>query len=458
MSLLKDLKKFTKKEKISMHIPGHKSGRGIGAYFAKNIFKIDLTELDGTDNLQNPTGILKSAQDNTAGIFGAEQTYFLTGGSSLGLRSAILGTTKRGDKLLVDRLCHKSVISAITLGGIEPIFISPEFDQNMGIYTGISPERVNCMLAEHPDICGAIITSPTYYGICSDIGRISQILHSCNKFLIVDEAHGAHFSFSKKLPQTALSLGADICIQSAHKTLPALGQCSFLHLGKGSFTDKARLERTLRMIQSTSPSYMLMTSLDESARYMNTVGRHRMNILINRIELLKATVEEQTDLKFVDENSIGKVCDKSRIVADFAPIGISGSFAERLLSEEFGIYPEMSDARYVVFIPSVSNTSGDIKRLTHALISIGGRRFKGETAQNNTPLPKVQSVYLPHIANDMEYETIKIRESVGKISAGIVSACPPGAAVLIPGQAICTDTVEYIIKNKAADMIDVIKE
>ena len=247
MSLLKDLKKFTKKEKISMHIPGHKGGRGIGAYFAKNIFKLDLTELDGTDNLQNPTGILKSAQNNTAGIFGAGQTHFLTGGSSLGLRAAILGTVRRGDKLLVDRLCHKSVISAITLGGIEPIFISPEFDSCMGIYTGISPEKLSCVLAENPDICGAIITSPTYYGICSDIGRISEILHSYNKFLITDEAHGAHFTFSKRLPQTALSLGADICIQSAHKTLPALGQASYLHIADSQYVNSNRIVRVLKM-------------------------------------------------------------------------------------------------------------------------------------------------------------------------------------------------------------------
>lgn len=457
MSLFKDLKRFTKKEKISMHIPGHKGGRGIGASFAKNAFKLDLTEVDGTDNLQNPTGILKSAQDNCAKIFGAAKTYFLTGGSSLGLRASILGCLKRGDKLIVDRLCHKAVISAVTLGGVEPIFITPEFDSQSGLYTGISAERLDCVLAENPDAKGVIITSPNYYGICSDIGAIAKILHRLGKFLIVDEAHGAHFTFCKELPETALSQGADICIQSAHKTLTSLGQSSFLHV-RGDIVNRTRLERTLRMIQSTSPSYLLMASLDETARYMNRQGRIKLWSLVYKIRDLKTEVTEKTVLKFADSTSLGRVCDDTRIVVDFSPLEVSGYFAQSFLIDNYGIYPELADDRYVVFIPTVSNTAGEIKRLRDALFDIGGRRFAGQKASNNIPLPNIRLAYPPYMANDMETETVATDKSVGRVSGTVVSACPPGCAVLVAGQYIDQDAAEYIIKNKVADLIEVIKE
>lgn len=457
MSILKSLKKFNKKEKISMHIPGHKGGRGLGAYFIKNMSKIDLTELDGTDNLQNPKGIIKEAQDFCAKTFGAEKTYFLTGGSSLGLRAAILGCTKRGDKLIVDRTCHRSVISAITLGGVEPVFISPIFDEKSGLYTGVSAEELVCLLGEHPDAAGAVITSPTYYGICSDIGDISKILHNHGKFLIVDEAHGTHFSFSKKLPGTALSLGADICIQSAHKTLSALGQSSYLHINK-DFVHTQRVERTLRMIQSTSPSYIQMTSLEEAARYMNVSGRRRLNKLLSEIDALKEEVCEKTVLTFADTNTLDKTCDGSRIVVDFSAAEISGACAEKILIEEFGIYPEMADGRYVVLIPSVANTTKDIKQLTYALTEIGKRRIKGDVSKTSAALPEVKSVYSPAVANDMNSEILPLDDCIGRVSAEVVSSCPPGAAVVIPGQYIDKSALEYIKSNKVADTIAVIKE
>lgn len=456
MSLLRDLKEFRKNEKISMHIPGHKSGRGLGASFVRNAARIDLTELDGTDNLQNPCGILKAAQDRCAKIFGAGETHFLTGGSTLGLLAAVMGCAPRGAKLLVDRTCHKSVISAVVLGGIEPIFITPELDADKGLYLGISADAVRCALTEHPDVCGAVITSPTYYGICSDIGGISEALHKLGKFLIVDEAHGAHFVFSKRLPQTALSLGADVCVQSAHKTLPALGQCSYLHIAEGALVDTRKLVRTLRMLGSTSPSYLLMTSLDEAARYMSFRGKLRIGKLISAIEQLKAEVSAETVLTFADAEFVGRDQDCTRLTVDFSAAEISGRFAEKLLIEEFGIYPEMSDERYVVLIPTVANTAREIKKLSRALCSIGGRRFKAEPPQNNMPLPEIDLAYLPEEAAGMKFETLPAEQCVGRISAAIVSACPPGAAVLVPGQRIDESGVRFIKQSGTAAEIDVI--
>lgn len=458
-SLLQELISFRKKEKISMHIPGHKSGRGLSAYFRKNAFSIDLTELSGTDNLQNPDGILKLAQENCAKIFGAKETHFLTGGSSLGLRAMILGCVQRGGKLLVDRCCHKSVISAIAIGGARPVFLEPDFDDDLGLYLGVSAEEVKSKLEDHPDVCGAIITSPNYYGICSEVSAIADLLHKNNKFLIVDEAHGAHFAFDKAdLPQTALSLGADLCVQSAHKTLPALGQCSLLHIGKNALVNKDRLIRTIRFIQTTSPSYMLMTSLDEAAGYMDKDGRKRIIKLVQEIAKLKIKVAEKTRLKFVDINILDRPQDETRIVVDFSPLGISGIEAERMLAEEFGIFAEMSDNGYVVFIPSVATTKNELKKLTKSLCKIGKRKFEGNVVEKNMRLPEVDIRIAPCDAIDKPFEVVDVKDSLGRISAGIVSACPPGAAVIVPGQYIDKDAIDFINKNKVTDRVEVITQ
>ena len=443
MSLLSELKKFRKKEKISMHIPGHKNGRGLGAYFTKNAFDIDVTEVSDTDNLQNPTGILKEAQQKCADIFGAGETHFLTGGSSLGIRAAILATMRRGEKLLIDRICHRSVFDAVVLAGIEPVFLMRDFKND--VYLGISKQAVIDALSNNPDIKGMIITSPTYYGIVSDIKGIKEALG--DRFLIVDEAHGAHFVFNKNLPDTALSMGADICIQSAHKTLPALGQSSYLHIGKDTALDKNRIKNCLKMLQSTSPSYMLMTSLDEAARQMNGSGEKKLEKLIFNIDKLKARVTAKTQIRFLNCD------DKTRIVADFKNTEICGYEAEELLND-YGIYAEMADFRYMVFIPSVSNNSRDISVLANALIKISN---KGADKRDNIPVPHICLDMLPSVAFDKKTEEISINKSMGRICAEIVSACPPGAAIAIPGQVIDKSVIDYITENKVCDTITVIK-
>ncbi len=456
-SLLSELKRFRNSEKVSMHIPGHKSGRGLGAYFVRNAFDIDVTEVSGTDDLQNPSGILCDAQNRCAKVFAARKSYFLTEGSSLGLRAAVMAVCGRGGKLLVDRTCHKSVISGIILGGIEPIFINPDFDDEKGLYVGISAAAVKRMLEQNPDICGAVITSPTYYGICSDIAEIASVLHGRGKALIVDEAHGAHFAFGRDLPKSAISLGADISVQSAHKTLPALGQCSVLHISKNSTVDVSRLEKTLALMRTTSPSYLLMTSLDESVRIMHKSGGYKLSRLIREIDRLKAEVCEKTVISFIDSGNLFKEQDKTRIVADFSAAEISGKYAESLLITEFGIYPEMSDNRYVVFVPSVATTMREIRQLCVALCSIGGRRFKDCKAEQNAPLPDIELEYIPFKAADMPCETADVDNCIGRVSAQIISVCPPGAAILVPGQRISAEIADYIKQNNVAETIEVIK-
>lgn len=442
MSLFDDLKDFRRKDKISFHIPGHKGGVGLDDQWMADIFSVDVTEFSETDDLQNPTGILKAAQNRAATIFGAYKTFFLTNGSSLGILASIVGTLKPGDKILVDRTCHKSVISALVLSGAIPVFISPVWDEENQLYTGISVDDIDNCLCENPDIKGILITSPTYYGICSDILSISEVIHKAGKFLIVDEAHGAHFCFNKNLPPSALSQGADIVIQSAHKTLPALGQSSFLHLNNSPYINPERIEEALHLLQTTSPSYILMSALDMSAIKMSENGNASLEELISHIQKLKKSVTNHTCLSFVDSSSIGKVQDETRIVADFRNTGLTGYESAEILKEKYGIYPEMADENFVVLIATVSNTKYDIDALESALTQLG-REQKTSSHKKGMPLPVPYIKMPPRDAWMSEKRSVHYKDALGMTAAEIVSVCPPGAALLVPGQLIDQKTIEY---------------
>ena len=456
MSLYKELKKFRRSDKISFHIPGHKFGRGLSHGFQRDAFSLDVTEFDETDDLQRPSGVLQEAQNRAAEAFGAGWSYYLTNGSSIGLHAAVIGCCSAGGKLLIDRSCHKSVAAAVVLYNIEPVFVYPEFDNSRGLYTGITVQAVERALEQNPDIEGAIITSPTYYGICSDIEGIAEVLHKEHKFLIVDEAHGAHFVFHRELPASALSMGADVCVQSAHKTLPALGQCSFLHINSNSVVGREPVERALRLLQTTSPSYLLMTSLDEAVLYMQKYGYSELNERIKETERLKAEVSKYGVIEFLDSESLNRPQDMLRLVADVRGTGSSGDKIADILKKEYGIYAEMSDLYHVVFVVTCSNTPNEITALQAALIRISKLTAEIFSAGEIKSLPKVNMEMLPSDAWKMQRVKIPLGDAEGRISAEIVAACPPGAAILIPGQRITRDDIEYLNESGICTTVKVV--
>ena len=454
MSLYEELKKFRSKDRVSFHIPGHKFGAGLSKGFKKDIFITDVTEFDETDDLQNPQGILKTAQESAAKVFKAHKTFYLTSGSSLGLQGAIFGSFRSGDKVLVDRTCHKAVASSMVMAGLIPVFVQPEFSQEKGLYVGMTVKIIKKAIEETPDIKGVIITSPTYYGVCSDIKGIGEYLHQKNKVLIVDEAHGAHFVFNKLVPESAIEQGADISIESAHKTLPAMGQCSFLHISKNSLVPWENISKSLRLLQTTSPSYVLMTSLDEAVIYMSTKGTKRINKLISQIDKLKKEVRAKGVLDFADKKTLKRPQDELRLSVDFKKSGISGNAATQIIKEQFGIYPEMADDRYVVFVVTCSNSDKDIRFLKEALLTF---EAGDENREQCEKLPDVIMVMEPRMAWQCETEDIPISKAAARVAADVVAVCPPGAALLVPGQFIDTKTVDYIEKAGIIEKVTVVK-
>lgn len=456
MSLYDELKTFRNKDKISFHIPGHRFGRGLNPGFRRNGFEIDVTEFDETDDLQRPKGILADALSRAAEAFGAGATFYVTNGSSGALNAAIYGACRRGDKLIVDRTCHRAVISAIVMRGIIPVFVQPEFDEKNGLYIGMTALAIQKALDKTPDASGAVVTSPTYYGVCSDISEISDILHKRGKFLIVDEAHGAHFAFHPELPQTALESGADIVIQSAHKTLPAMGQTSLLHIGKGSLPLRRNVERALRLFHTTSPSYMMMASVDEAVIHMQNAGRAELNEMIKETESLKAAVGKLGVIDFFDSGSCGKAQDMLRLVADVRRTGKSGTEVSEILKNEYGIYAEMSDLYHVVFVITCANTKSDIAALKNAFVRISKKEsgvFSGGVLK---ALPDINLEIMPSEAWDRPGVMIPAENAEGRISADILAACPPGAAILVPGQVITKSDIECIKLWDAAETVSVL--
>ncbi len=453
MSLYEDLKQFRHKDRISFHIPGHKGGAGLNPDWVRDAFSLDVTEFSETDDLQCPAGILQKAQNRAAKAFGAEASFFLTGGSSLGLQAALMAACRPKAKVLVDRTCHKAVISALVLSGGIPVFLSPQFDEERGIYQGIEPEKVEKLLEEESEIQGMVLTSPTYYGICSPIQAIAEILHQKEKFLVVDEAHGAHFVFHPALPASALSQGADLVIQSAHKTLPALGQSSLLHLGKDSLISKDAVASALRLLMSTSPSYLLMSAMDEAISVMEENGHALLTILLRELEDLKNAIREQGILDFVDEETLSCQQDGLRLVVDFRKSGLSGYEAAELLKEAYGIYPEMADSCHVVMIVTAANTVEELRVLRQALLTIatpGG----GDSPMPILPMPIMKLT--PREAWMGSKEGVSPQNALGRIAADTVAVCPPGAALLIPGQYIDEETLAYLMRVGMPEEITVL--
>lgn len=462
-TLFKNLKKFSKKDKIRFHVPGHNGGELYGSDFTKNMFKTDVTEFEETDDLQRPSSILLKAQKNAEEIFGSKKTFYLTCGSTIGIQAMITGVFDKGDRIIVDRNCHKSVISALIIGGINPLFVYPRFNPENSIYLPITSAQIEEVLNENPDVKGAVITSPTYYGITSDIKQISELLHSKGKFLLVDEAHGADFVFSDKLPKTALECGADVCIQSVHKTLPCLTQTSLMHVGKKSKISIPKLERALRLLHTTSPSYLLMSSIDEGVHIMKKSGKNRIAALVDRLESFETKLSIVGRIETINKSVLAADMDKSvlRLVLNFKKLGISGFKAAEILKKDYGIYAETADFFNVVFVITASNTVREIDLLESAIEEISVSEFLTNDCIGYAPnVPKIELVCDPSSAFSKPFETLPIKSDklLNRISANIYSVCPPGFAILIPGQKINAETLQYIRKFTDFESIDILSE
>jgi arginine/lysine/ornithine decarboxylase len=450
--MFRALSQYLGNENLPFHMPGHKQGRMIPKEMIHNLLKFDLTELYGLDNLHFPEGVIKEAQCAAANAVGATETFFLVNGSTAGILASILSVVGSEEKLIVGRDCHRSVLHALTLSGGIPVYVKPHFLQNFGISGCVDVKSLHQTMLDHPDAKAVLITRPTYYGVCSDISKICEIAHEKGLVLIVDEAHGAHLPYSNRLPKSAIDAGADLVVQSAHKTLPSLTQTAYLHLN-GERVDRQRIMQNLRMLQSSSPSYIFLMFLDFARAYMENEGKVALDHVITRLDGFRETFKELDLVRVLAQKDLREgSLDPTRLTIQLSDTGKTGFQMEKIFREEHNIHVELSDLQNIVCIVTVADGELELNRLKVAIAESVKKHFvQGTKGQNlihfDFEIP--QMALTPKSVSLMPYEFVQLQHSVGKICKYTITPYPPGIPYLCPGEMFSKELVECVKVLKA---------
>ena len=460
------LKIYGQSDVYPFHMPGHK--RRLGPNETEHLYEMDITEIDGFDNLHEPEGILKDAQDFAADLYHSEETKFIVNGSTAGLLAAIAGICSDGGEILVARNCHKAVYHAIELHHLKPYYVYPPINTKYGLNEGIYPQDVEKMWITHPNIQAIVITSPTYDGVVSDIQSICEIAHKHRVPVIVDEAHGAHFNFSEYFPESAVALGADVVIQSTHKTLPAMTQTALIHLN-GTLINRERIRRMLTIYQTSSPSYILMGSIDSSLHMLSEKGKILYTEYTVELEKLRNAIHrnchwikmpEYTDF----DPKYSKDYDRSKLVLSVRDTGMTGKALHERLLNKYHLQMEMVSADYVLAMTAVGDSQDGYQRLLQALTEIDEEiahqqkvyDFKDtetayEAAENEgvydlNELPAVEQRMSVYDAEQSRRENCLLEAADGRVAADYIYLYPPGIPLVTPGEIITERVMSVILR------------
>lgn len=459
------LKEYSESDFYPFHMPGHKRNPAITG--ADLPYKIDITEIDGFDDLHHATSILKEAEERAAEVCSADESHYLINGSTAGILSAVLGCSERGGKILIARNCHKSVYHAVYLNELHPVYVYPEFDESMDLNSEICPEKVEKLLRKNPDICAAVITSPTYDGVVSDVRAIADIVHKRGIPLIVDEAHGAHFGYHPYFPENSNTAGADVVIQSLHKTLPSLTQTALLHIN-GKLADRRRIRKYLHLLQTSSPSYVLMAGMDECIRTVSS----RKDLWDNYTECLERTRRQLRQMKNMRLLETARY-DRSKLVVsvrgtmlkteDGRKKKFTGRKLYQILLNRYFLQMEMAAGSYIVAMTSPGDTEEGMKRLVSALEEIDGMLCREEqqtetihgqnNAEGSARLQRQEQVLSAWDAEQLrergeEICPVSWENAGGKISLEYAYLYPPGIPLVVPGERIGNETARQITAYK----------
>ncbi|MEM8640350.1 MAG: aminotransferase class I/II-fold pyridoxal phosphate-dependent enzyme [Cyanobacteria bacterium P01_G01_bin.54] len=465
LTLLRTIQAAAQRPHAPFYTPGHK--RGVGASVAlrellgATALQADLPELPELDNLFAPEGAIAAAQAVAAQTFGAAQTWFLVNGSTCGVIAAILATCGPGDKIIVPRNLHQSVISGLILSGAEPAFVQPPYDAAMDMAYGLSNEAIALALQSHPDARAVLVLYPTYHGVCTDLAAIATLVHAHNLPLIVDAAHGAHFAFHPELPPSALSCGADLVVQSTHKTLGALTQAAMLHR-QGDRVDPQRIGRALQLVQSTSPNYLLLASLDAATAQMAEQGEA---LMAQTLALAQQAREQLSQLTPLTKGGRGDLdppltllspppspqpgfahLDRTRLTVRIDRLGQDGFTLDEQLHEQLGVTVELPLERHLTLIISLGNTADDITQLVQAFQALiqNTPTSLAKIPFPLPPLPLSPFALSPRQACFAPTETRSLSRSVGEVCADIICPYPPGIPILLPGEVITAEAIAYL--------------
>lgn len=437
-NLYDKLLNYVKSDYYGFHMPGHKRNTDIA--YMENPFAFDITEIEGFDNLHNATEIIKKEMDYAAKIYGSERTYFLVNGSSCGNLSAISSVAKAGDKIIIARNSHKSVYNAVELLRLKVDYLYPEMVEAQDIFGGYSLEETKKVLDNNREAKAIVITSPTYEGIVSDVEGICKIAHEYGIPVIVDAAHGAHFILSEDFPKTALECGADIVIESLHKTLPSLTQTAVLHFNS-NIANRERLEKYLAVYQSSSPSYVLMASISNCLHFIEKDGKEKAEWLAVRIKEFKKIMRNLQHIRIFDNEVAGQFdFDISKLVIVIKDGIISGKKLKDILNEKYHLEMEMAAGNYVIAMTSIFDKEEGFSRLQEALIEIDKMLDEGniESANQENQNVALKDKLVYSIRNEKACEIFEAEDYAKKIDVETkyTYLYPPGIPIVVPGEII----------------------
>lgn len=459
MSIIYDrLIEYSNSDAYPFHMPGHK--RNMGGDVLSDASRIDITEIDGFDNLHDAQGMILEGQKRAAKLYGADESFFLVNGSTGGILSAIAACVQTGEWIIMARNCHKAVYHAALLGNLKTFYLQPRQKKEFSFCDGFQLQEVKAAVVKfhkmYPDekIGAVILTSPTYEGILSEIGAIAEYLHENNIPLIVDEAHGAHLGIAENIPQNSCNCGADLVIHSLHKTMPAMTQTALLHVN-GDLVDRQRLRRYLSIYQTSSPSYVLMASIDRAVSIMSEKGEDYFKLFLKRKQALLDALAECKKIKVYT----GPDADPCKLILSTKESAWNAKILYDRLRVEYHLQMEMASGDYVVAILTVMDTEEGFRRLKEAVLKLDNELQKDEqilNEMNTASESKCGSIHpeIMYHVSEVRYtiaeafhlpnEEIPYAEAAGRVSADFIYVYPPGIPILAPGEIIIEEQVNLL--------------
>ncbi len=434
---------------VPFDVPGHKGGRGnkeLTDFLGLSCLKADVNSMKPLDNLCHPVSVIKEAQELAAEAFGAKNVFFVVNGTTGSVQAMIMSATQAGDKIIMPRNVHRSAINALVVNGAIPVYVNPGTNKQLGIPLGMSVDEVEKAIKANPDAKAVLINNPTYYGVCSDLRAIVELAHKHNMLALVDEAHGTHFYFGEDMPVSGMAAGADMAAVSMHKTGGSLTQSSLLLCGENINADYVR--QVINLTQTTSGSYLLISSLDIA----------RKNLALNGKELFRKTVK-YAEYARSEINKIGgfyafgnELCDggaffdfdKTKLSVHTRDVGLAGIEVYDLLRDEYGIQIEFGDIGNILAIISAGDRALEIERLISSLSEIKRLYSKDKSGMFDHEYINPEVITAPQKAFYGNKKSVPINESSGKVCAEFVMCYPPGIPILAPGEKITDEIINYI--------------
>lgn len=444
---------------VPFDVPGHKRGQGnpeLTKLLGKQCVSIDVNSMKALDNLCHPVSVIREAEELAAEAFGAAHAYFMVGGTTSAVQSMVLSVCKRGDKIILPRNVHRSVINIMILCGAVPVYVDPDLDRRLGIALGMKLSEVEKAVAKNPDAKAILVNNPTYYGICSNLKGITDLAHAHGMKMLVDEAHGTHFYFDRELPMSAMQAGADMAAVSMHKSGGSLTQSSFLLIGPGM--SEGYVRQIINISQTTSGSYLLMSSLDISRRNLALHGQEIFDKVREMVAYARGEINQIGDYyayskEIVNGDSVYDF-DITKLSVNTLPVGLAGIEVYDLLRDEYDIQTEFGDLGNVLAYVSVGDRPRDIERLVSALAEIRRLYRRDPNSLMTAEYINPSVVFSPQDAFYSDKQSLPLRDCENRVCAEFVMCYPPGIPILAPGELITKDILDYILyaKEKGCSM------